>query len=620
MTWICRERPLDFSAAKNSAKSLKTSKFSHRLTVGLPLALAALLWPQVTVAQNLRLPASQVLASTTGLAVPNSTEAQSSGRVCQTSDNLSSPTQLTSLMGNLVQVSTWVGDPEAGLTQLIQDLKPQLASYFNPSPWPTISDRAQQARVPVIMYHDILPEKQVFFDVTPGEFEQHLQLIRDRGLTPISLEQLTTHLRTGLPLPEKPILLTFDDGYSGHYKHVYPLLKKYNYPAVFSIYTAKVGKKLGRSSLTWEELRQMAVDPLVTIAAHSVTHPPDLTKLTEDHVQTEVAESKRILEAELGMPIRYFTYPEGKYDARVAKVVQESGYLAAFTMDDVDERFAGESESLLAIARFGQSRLPDIIDQAWGGAPLPNWNLGFDFSAPVQLTETTIDETPFRLISGGKPITIHAKSRYQVQEILEGTQAIAAVDGGFFSLKYLDSNVMIGPVMSQSNGQFVPGNHSDNPRLKGRPLVVMGPQAVKFIPFNPDKHNSLEGVQVELPGATDAFVAAAWLVKESQFQPASTFGSLFDFDAVRHRAFWGINQAGQPTIGVSVEPIDSVSLGIALEKAGFRDAVMLDSGASTSLAYKGESLVGYIPRPVPHVVALVPSEAEVKAACTLASR
>jgi biofilm PGA synthesis lipoprotein PgaB len=289
-------------------------------------------------------------------------------------------------------------------------------------------------------------------------------------------------------------------------------------------------------------------------------------------------------------------------------------------MDDVDERFAGQSESLLAIARFGQSRLPDIVDQAWGGAPLPNWSFGFDFSSPVQLTETTIDETPFRFISGGKPITIHAKSRYQVPEILEGTQAIAAVDGGFFSLQYLDSNVMIGPVMSQSNGEFVPGHNSDNLKLTGRPLVLMSAQAAKFIPFAPDRHNSLEGVQAELPGVTDAFVAAAWLVKDSQPQPASNFGSLFDFDAVRHRAFWGINQAGQPTIGVSVEPIDSVSLGIALAKAGFRDAVMLDSGASTSLAYKGESLVGYVPRPVPHVVALVPSDADVKAACTLAAR
>jgi exopolysaccharide biosynthesis protein len=127
-------------------------------------------------------------------------------------------------------------------------------------------------------------------------------------------------------------------------------------------------------------------------------------------------------------------------------------------------------------------------------------------------------------------------------------------------------------------------------------------------------------MEAALPNVTDAFVAAAWLVKDSQPQSASTFKSLFDFDATRHRAFWGINQDGQPTIGVSKEPIDSVGLGEALAKAGFRDAVMLDSGASTSLAYRGESLVGYTPRPVPHVVALLPSELDNDSECVVAKQ
>ena len=60
-------------------------------------------------------------------------------------------------------------------------------------------------------------------------------------------------------------------------------------------------------------------------------------------------------------------------------------------------------------------------------------------------------------------------------------------------------------------------------------------------------------------------------------------------------------------IGVSKNPVDSIKLGEILQQLGFREAVMLDSGASTSLAYEGESLVGYIPRPVPHVVVLLPS-------------
>ena len=73
------------------------------------------------------------------------------------------------------------------------------------------------------------------------------------------------------------------------------------------------------------------------------------------------------------------------------------------------------------------------------------------------MNKTTIDDTYLVLISGGRPITIHAKSRYQVPEILAGTQAVAGVDGGFFSLKFLDSNVMIGPVLSQVNNTFIPG-------------------------------------------------------------------------------------------------------------------------------------------------------------------
>lgn len=523
------------------------------------------------------------------------------------------------LVSSLSQGAVWVGKMTSVVDKLIGDIGPQLLAYVTPSPWPNIQERARLAKVPVMMYHDILPQKEVFFDVTYQEFEEHLQLIQSSGLTPISMEQLVAHLRTGTPLPEKPILLTFDDGYGGHYEFVYPLLKKYGYPAVFSIYTANIGINTGRSHVTWEQLRQMAVDPLIAIAAHSLTHPDDLRELPDDKLQTEVMESKQLLETELGIPIRYFTYPEGKYDQRVAKSVQSAGYLAALTMSNVDEGFAGESESLLAIKRFGQSGLQNLIAQAWGGPELPKWSSRFDFSSPVQRTETTIDDTPFILISGGKPITIHAKSRYQVQDIVAGTEALAAVDGGFFSLKYLDSNVMIGPILSQSGDRFIPGNHGENSKLNGRPLVLISSYAVKFIAFERSKHNTLAGVQADMPNVTDAFVAAAWLVKGGQPQSADTFANLYTYEVPRHRAFWGINQAGQPTIGVSKEPIDSVSLGEALVKAGFQDAVMLDSGASTSLAYKGESQVGYVPRPVPHVVALVPPEAA-SGDCTLASR
>jgi hypothetical protein len=267
---------------------------------------------------------------------------------------------------------------------------------------------------------------------------------------------------------------------------------------------------------------------------------------------------------------------------------------------------AGESADLLTLERIGQSQLEQVIEQAYGGPPLPTGEQSFTFSTPITKQVVNFDETELVLISGGKPQTIHADSRYQVPEIIADTEAIAAVDGGFFSLKYLDSNTMIGPVMGRNTGEFVPGNASENPKLTGRPLVLLNDQAVRFVPFDPARHNTLEGVQAEMPEVTDAFVAAAWLVQDGVGRSPADFRSLFDYDANRHRAFWGINQAGQPVIGVTRSRIDSVSLGQMLAQAGLREAVMLDSGASTSLAYEGESLVYYTPRPVPHVVALYP--------------
>ncbi len=417
------------------------------------------------------------------LSLPLPAGAQTSNAPCKTAE-------LPPFVNGLTQVATWVAEPAVGIDRLVENYGPQLTAYLSPAPWPDIHERARMAKVPVVMYHDILPEKEVFFDVTPAEFEEHLRLIQENGLTPISLDQLTTHLRTGLPLPEKPILLSFDDGYGGHYEYVYPLLKKYGYPGVFSIYTSKIGDNQGRSHVNWEQLRQMAADPQVTIAAHSISHPPDLRALPDDQLQQEIGESKQLLESELGIAIRYFTYPTGLYDERVSRLVREAGYLAALTMNDLDERFAGESENLLAIGRFGQSRLEDVIAQAWGGPELPKWSSGFDFTSPIERTETTIDNTPFILISGGKPITIHADSRYQVPEIVEGTEAVAAVDGGFFSLKFLDSNEMIGPVLSQNTGNFLPGTLGENRILIGRPLVMIIHQAVKFIPLDQQKNST----------------------------------------------------------------------------------------------------------------------------------
>ncbi|MEM1255749.1 MAG: polysaccharide deacetylase family protein [Cyanobacteria bacterium P01_H01_bin.21] len=484
-----------------------------------------------------------------------------------------------------------------------------VTANLQPAPWPQLHQQAQLARVPVIMYHDVLPEKEVFFDITPERLNADFRAIKEQNLTPISLDQLVDHLRTGVPLPEKPIVLTFDDGYIGHYDYAYQLAKYYNYPVAFSVFTDKVdGKIVGRSTLDWSQVEEMAQDPLVTIVSHSVTHPRDLRELSDNELRYELETSKQRLEERLEIPIDYFTYPEGNHDERVVEATAAAGYKAGLIMNNISGQFAGDSKDLLTIERFGESRFDEVIESAWGGPPLPGFTPIVDFASPIQRLDVELDDIPMTLISGGRPKTIHADSRYPLTELVADSKVVAAVDGTFFSLEFLDSNTMIGPVLSQNTGEFIPGDEGDIYKLKNRPLVLMSPQEVKFLSFDPDLHNTLDGIQQEMSDVTDVFVGAGWLVREQEPQSAATFKNLFAYEEHRFRAFWGVNMQGQPVVGATHAQIDSVGLGQILKKAGFHHAVMLDSGASTALVYQGESLIGFESRTVPHAVALVPSD------------
>jgi poly-beta-1,6-N-acetyl-D-glucosamine N-deacetylase len=529
---------------------------------------------------------------------------------------------LTDVTNSLYQVRSVEAialDPLPNILSFTNSLTSDTIANFTPAPWPQISDRARQARVPIIMYHDITATKQVDWDVTPEDLALHFQAIQDAGMTPISMDRLVEHLRTGASLPEKPVLLTFDDNYLGQYQYAFPLLKQYNYPAVWSVHTAYVGKQEGKPKATWDQLREMQQSGLITIASHTVNHL-NLLDLDDDKITKELTDSKHVLEKELGIEIPYFTYPEGSYSDRVREKVKEVGYKAALTMslDPSREQPANTSEDLLAIRRYGQSRLQDAIAVAWNGSQSEQNPSSASaaispttFSEPVEKKRVTIDGLTLTLVYGGKPATVHADTRAQVADIMQKTEAIAAVDGGFFSLESLQDNKMIGPVLSQYSSQagvLNPGRRGENPLLKGRPLVLISPNDVRFIPYDPTKHGTLEQLQAELPSVTDAFVGAGWLVRDGKPQTAESFGKLYGFDAHRDRAFWGIDRSGRPVIGVSMDMIDSVGLGIILAKAGLQNVVMLDSGASASLAYKGKSVMSYEPRPVPHIVALLPPE------------
>ena len=471
---------------------------------------------------------------------------------------------------------------------------------------------ASLSYVPAIMYHDVVAgRKQVWFDTTVAELRQHFEAIKQAGLTPIHIDQLYKHLRDGDPLPEKAILLTFDDAYLGLYENAYPLLKEYNYPATYFVQTGFVGVPTSKDHFTWDQMREMDASGLIDFAAHTVNHPPDLRVLDDNRLRREVFDCKAKLEQELGHPIYYFAYPEGNRDERVKRFLAEAGYRMAFTMDP---GFTGQSPNLLEVRRFNQFRLTEAIIGArtftLGRSP----DYWLDVTQPLALTDEVIDGVRVLTIRGGRAATVHAERRYEVRTLVQRYQADAGINGSFFSIPWINSasNVMVGPVMAANHKTFIPGRPEDDKVLRGRPLVLLGRDRLRFVPFDPDTMTRLENIRQLMPEVTDLFVAGLWLVKDGHALSQAEIDSfrLSSAAEFRPRAFFGVDNQDQVVIGVTKTHVNAAILARLLPKSGIREAVLLDSGFSTSLVYRGQILAtGHAgpnqpSRPVPHAILL----------------
>ena len=181
--------------------------------------------------------------------------------------------------------------------------------------------------VPVLNYHKIDTLYHAL-SLAPEEFEEQMKYLHDNGYQTISPDQLMGYLKYGRGLPEKPILITFDDGYLDNYTNAYPILKKYGYTATVFLVTNLVGHD--PRFMSWDQAREMQKDGFV-LGSHTVSHQP-LTKLSEEAVRQELAVSMAVLEKELGKKPKYFAYPTGAYSLKIEELVRDAGYKGAFTI------------------------------------------------------------------------------------------------------------------------------------------------------------------------------------------------------------------------------------------------------------------------------------------------
>ncbi|MET9156797.1 polysaccharide deacetylase family protein [Streptomyces parvulus] len=223
--------------------------------------------------------------------------------------------------------------------------------------------------IPVFLYHAVMEDPPAWiaeFTVTPKEFAAHLDAIVDSGMTPVTISALAGHLAGRAPLPPRPVLLTFDDGFADLPGPTAEALAGRGLPATAYLTTGAIAPG-GRSLLPPAPMMTLdAVAGLeragMEIGSHTVTHA-QLDTLSGADLARELRESKEVLEDALGHSVRHLAYPHGYNSAKVRASSARAGYETATAVrhalsSDRDERYR--------IARLIVRRAHTVTDvEAW---------------------------------------------------------------------------------------------------------------------------------------------------------------------------------------------------------------------------------------------------------------
>lgn len=235
-------------------------------------------------------------------------------------------------------------------------------------------------RLPVVMYHHLMKNEAKLGDyvISPAQFEEDLLYIQKCGYTTISVFELMDHRYNGAPLPEKPILLTFDDGNESVYTYAYPLLEKYKMKAVVSIigkYTdfysePDTPNDVSYANLTWDQIREMKQSGIFEIGNHTYNMHGDGQKGTRYGIRMKKGESaetyrQAILEdvgglstemkEQLGEFPTIFAYPFGALCKESKPVLTEIGFQVILTCEEKVNIIPENAELPLVLKRYNRA-------------------------------------------------------------------------------------------------------------------------------------------------------------------------------------------------------------------------------------------------------------------------
>ncbi len=218
-----------------------------------------------------------------------------------------------------------------------EDALPTVKEDTPPTPSYTIQgvESVSGGGIPVLCYHHLASKGGPMggYNLHPNLLEEQFKFLKATGYKTVRLDQFYAYINGKKPsdFPDKPILLTFDDGSKTHLEVLVPLLKKYGFTASIFIYPSIIssGKKY---YMTWEELNKALDSGVLDLGSHTLYHPK-LPTMSRAFIRKQLAESKQILEAKTGRKVIDLAYPFGLFDPRVIEEAKAIGYRMAFTVN-----------------------------------------------------------------------------------------------------------------------------------------------------------------------------------------------------------------------------------------------------------------------------------------------
>lgn len=272
---------------------------------------------------------------------------------------------LTLLLCLMTATDGWAGDSPPYSPDMLEQLC---------APDPVLNLKEGDIVIPVLMYHLVGRAKLerdgrslVSYNVTAANFEAQLALLQRLGYHPVTVGEIAAFLEETGTLPERPVAITFDDGWREQYEVAFPILQKYGMRATFFVSTSYIGYP---RFMNWEELAEMQ-EAGMEIASHGRKHI-SLVEADDKEAWREIALSKEKLEEELGVPVVSFAYPFGGYRRGLPAMLERAGYRIAVGVGGSAIHHLGSRYYVRRIEVRGQDSLLVFLKRLpWRGTGTP---------------------------------------------------------------------------------------------------------------------------------------------------------------------------------------------------------------------------------------------------------